>query len=93
MAGSRIAGDTMIVRIDGIEKALRVPSEQIDTVLRALTELTVKLWLIQQGRFQDLLNYDTACTVPLDALRQHYEDEAQDAGVYNITVSNEDDHE
>lgn len=92
MAGSRIVGDNMIVRItvQDMPIDLHVPSEQLDTVLRALTELTVKLWLIRQGRFQELQYYDTACTTPLLSLRQHYEDEALAAGVYGITVSNDD---
>lgn len=82
----------MLVRIKSIDTELRVPREELDNVLRALTELTVTLWLIEQGRFQDVQYYSAACTTPIELLRQQYEDEALSAGVYDIAVTNDQDN-
>lgn len=65
---------------------LHVPDEHATTVIKNLTQLAVRLWLIQQGRHDDLMVYSTACDTDDIPACQVYEKEAIDKGVYSIKV-------
>lgn len=65
---------------------LHVPDEHAASVIKNLTQLSVKLWLIQQGRLDDLLVYNAACCADAIPTCQLYEKEAIDKGVYSIKV-------
>lgn len=64
------------------EIRLQVPEENVAPVVKSLTQLAVKSWLIANGRDSDLFAYSTACE--LDC--QLYEKQALDEGVYSLHV-------
>jgi hypothetical protein len=63
--------------------------EKVAPVVKALAQLAVKSWLIEQGRWVDLETYNIACESDDIRTCQLYEREALDAGVYSITVTKE----
>lgn len=63
---------------------LHVSDELVAPTVKNLTQLAVRLWLIQQGRHDDLMVYSTACDTDDIPTCQLYEREALDNGIYSI---------